>query len=36
MRDIKILNQDNETRSLNYYKGTNLVLFFYPKDNTPG
>lgn len=36
MRDIKIVNQDNETRSLDYYKGTNLVLFFYPKDNTPG
>lgn len=36
MKDIKLLNQDNETRSLESYKGTNLVLFFYPKDNTPG
>lgn len=36
MKDIELLNQDNEIRSLNYYKGTNLVLFFYPKDNTPG
>ena len=25
-----------ETISLKDYKGKNIVLFFYPKDNTPG
>lgn len=25
-----------ETKSLSDYKGQNIVLYFYPKDNTPG
>lgn len=29
------LNQSGETISLADYKGKKLVLFFYPKDNTP-
>jgi peroxiredoxin Q/BCP len=29
-------NQRNETVSLKEYEGKKLVLFFYPKDNTPG
>jgi peroxiredoxin Q/BCP len=30
------VDQDNNTISLDDYKGKKLVLFFYPKDNTPG
>ena len=30
------LNQKNETISLNDFKGRKLILYFYPKDNTPG
>ena len=26
----------DKTASLNDFKGSNLVLYFYPKDNTPG
>lgn len=29
------LDQDGKTHKLNDYKGRKLVLFFYPKDNTP-
>ena len=29
-------NQNGETVSLSDYKGKKLILFFYPKDNTPG
>lgn len=27
---------DGRDISLNDYKGKNLVVYFYPKDNTPG
>ena len=30
------LNQDGKTISLSDYKGKKLILYFYPKDNTPG
>lgn len=30
------LNQHNHTISLKDYKGKYVVLYFYPKDNTPG
>lgn len=30
------LNQKNESLGLKDFKGKKLVLFFYPKDNTPG
>lgn len=30
------LNQKGETISLSGFKGKKLVLYFYPKDNTPG
>ena len=30
------VDQDSNTISLGDYKGKKLVLFFYPKDNTPG
>jgi len=34
--DFKGLDQDGNERSLADYKGKKLILFFYPKDNTPG
>jgi len=30
------LNQNNENVSLETFKGKKLILYFYPKDNTPG
>jgi peroxiredoxin Q/BCP len=30
------VNENGATVSLNDYKGKKLVLYFYPKDNTPG
>lgn len=34
--DFSLLNQDGEYVSLSDYKGKKVVLYFYPKDNTPG
>jgi thioredoxin-dependent peroxiredoxin len=34
--DFKLKNQDGETLSLKDFKGKNVVLYFYPKDNTSG
>ena len=34
--DFKLKNQDGETISLKDLKGKNVVLYFYPKDNTSG
>lgn len=33
---VKILNQDGKEVSLEDYTGKTVVLYFYPKDNTPG
>lgn len=30
------LNQDEKTISLSDYKGKKVILYFYPRDNTPG
>jgi len=30
------INQKGATITLDQFKGTNLILYFYPKDNTPG
>ena len=30
------LDQNGNTRTLEEFKGSKLVLYFYPKDNTPG
>lgn len=30
------VDQDGKTIKLEDFKGTNLILYFYPKDNTPG
>lgn len=34
--DFKAKNESGETVSLADYKGKKLVLYFYPKDDTPG
>lgn len=34
--DFTLQNQKGESRSLADYAGKKLVLYFYPKDNTPG
>jgi thioredoxin-dependent peroxiredoxin len=34
--DFKLLNQDGETISLASLKGGTVVLYFYPRANTPG
>ena len=34
--DFKGLNQNGETISLSDFSGKKLILYFYPKDNTPG
>ena len=34
--DFKIVASNGETVKLSDFKGTNVVLYFYPKDMTPG
>ncbi|GET28071.1 peroxiredoxin [Prolixibacter sp. SD074] len=34
--DFKGKNQEGKTISLDDFKGKKLILYFYPKDNTPG
>ncbi len=34
--DFQAKNQNGEPISLNDFKGKKLILYFYPKDNTPG
>jgi thioredoxin-dependent peroxiredoxin len=34
--DFTVLTDENEEVSLSDYKGRNVVLYFYPKDDTPG
>lgn len=34
--DFKVKDQDSNEVKLSDYKGKKVVLFFYPKDNTPG
>ena len=35
-KDFKLKDQDGVLRSLGDFKGKWLVLYFYPKDETPG
>ncbi|MCF7918468.1 MAG: thioredoxin-dependent thiol peroxidase [Candidatus Cloacimonetes bacterium] len=34
--DFNLLNQDNQNVKLSDFKGYWLILYFYPRDNTPG
>jgi peroxiredoxin Q/BCP len=34
--DLGVVNQNGEIVNLSDFKGKKLVLYFYPKDNTPG
>ncbi|NOZ45471.1 MAG: thioredoxin-dependent thiol peroxidase [Chlorobi bacterium] len=34
--EIKLENQNGDEVTLSQYKGKKVILFFYPKDNTPG
>lgn len=34
--DFTLMNQNNEPITLSDYLGNKVVLYFYPKDNTPG
>jgi peroxiredoxin Q/BCP len=34
--EFKALNQSNEPISLTDFRGKKVILYFYPKDNTPG
>ena len=34
--NFTVLNQDNKLLTLDTYKGKKLILYFYPKDSTPG
>lgn len=34
--DFSLPDQDGEMRSLKDFRGKNIVLYFYPKDDTPG
>lgn len=34
--DFSLPGSDGNTHMLSKYIGKNIVIFFYPKDNTPG
>lgn len=34
--DFTLMGSDNKKHSLKDYKGKKIILYFYPKDNTPG
>lgn len=34
--EFTLLNQDGEEVSLSHYRGKKVILYFYPRDNTPG
>ena len=34
--DFTLANQDGNSITLSQYKGKNVILYFYPKDDTPG
>jgi peroxiredoxin Q/BCP len=34
--DFNLLDENGESVSLKQFRGKNVVLFFYPKANTPG
>ena len=34
--DVTLADYDRKPKALSDYRGKNVVLFFYPKANTPG
>ncbi len=34
--DFTLLDQNGDPHSLSDYRGTKVILYFYPRDNTPG
>jgi peroxiredoxin Q/BCP len=34
--DFKLLDQDGKEHKLSEYKGKKVIIYFYPKDDTPG
>ena len=34
--DFSLAGSDGKTHKLSDYKGKKVILYFYPKDNTPG
>lgn len=34
--NFKLLDQDGKEQSLSYHRGNYVLLYFYPKDDTPG
>ncbi len=34
--DFELMGSDNKTHKLSDYRGKKVILYFYPKDNTPG
>lgn len=34
--DFQLMNQEGKEVSLSEYKGKKVILYFYPRDNTPG
>jgi peroxiredoxin Q/BCP len=34
--NFKLLDQDGKEHSLNYHRGSFILIYFYPKDDTPG
>ncbi|HHU52859.1 MAG TPA: thioredoxin-dependent thiol peroxidase [Clostridiaceae bacterium] len=34
--DFELPDQNGESRTLEQYRGKKVILYFYPKDNTPG
>lgn len=34
--DFKLLDQDGKEHSLSYHAGSYVLIYFYPKDDTPG
>ena len=33
--DFTLLGSDNQEHKLSHYRGTKVILYFYPRDNTP-
>lgn len=34
--EFQLLNQENQLKTVQDYRGKKLILYFYPKDSTPG